>query len=140
MLEVIIEDLSDSALAEYFLVLKERMQKERKELGMIEHALDQRITATGNKAMGTDTHDIRLVRSTRPEYSMIDLRMDLAEHLPPDELAACFNPERTEVIKESVNNREVAKIKSRYGGTVSELIENARRDRMRVQVKRKDEQ
>ena len=59
MPEVIIEDLSDSALAEYFLVLKERMQKERKELGMIEHALDQRITATGNKAMGTDTHDIR---------------------------------------------------------------------------------
>jgi hypothetical protein len=136
--QVVIEDLSDAALAEYYLVLKDRIARERKQLGLLEMTLSQRMTSTNATALPSGVHDIRLVRSGSPQYSLVDLRMDLAEHLPPDELADCFNPETTKVVPESVNARKVRSLHTKYGGRVAELIDRSRTDNMKVQVKRKE--
>ena len=136
--EVIIEDLSNEALAEYFLALKERIAEERKQLGLLEMTISQRMTETGAKALPSADYDIRLIRGASPHYSLIDLRMDLAEHLPADELTACFNPETTIVRPESVDARYIRKIHTKYGGVVAEVIDKARTDTMKVQIKRKE--
>jgi hypothetical protein len=138
--QVIIEDLSNEALAEYFLTLKERIAEERKQLGLLEMTISQRMTQTGAKALPSADYDIRMVRSSSPHYSLIDLRMDLAEHLPPDELTACFNPEATIVRPESVNGRYIRTVHTKYGGVIAEVIDKARTDTMKVQIKRKEKE
>jgi hypothetical protein len=138
--QVVIEDLSDSALAEYFLVVKEAIAKQRKVLGVLEMTLTQRINATGGKALGSLSHEIRMVQGGSPSYSLIDLRMDLSQHLPPDELSACFNPETTIVRPESVDARYIRKIHTKYGGVVAEVIDKARTDTLKVKIERKEKE
>ena len=67
--DVIIEDLSNEALAEDFLTLKERIAEESKQLGLLEMTISQRMTQPGAKSLPSADYDIRSIRGSRPYYS-----------------------------------------------------------------------